>query len=282
MPPYNDIEKDLSEKDSFLNGSKHIVSESDSDNSSDTTIQNSQGLLSNRKCRGRSRENIRGRFMGVLKIFSHCTGWLIVLVIQIGMFLALYQRLPVKQTNFLNGDISHIVPEFSTELVRFKAEYDLYAPNYQSDENMKMVHANMASLVPKGSAMIPVDNWQDYPSLGEPMLDPWEGSRPLYKASFTHQLHCLTLLMESYDRLLRYGPDGTEKITPSGHDAPHTTHCWDYLRQSIMCCGDTSLEGRSPTSKNQTSGFGNVHVCKNYREVYAWIEATRVDDEQYV
>jgi hypothetical protein len=39
--------------------------------------------------------------------------------------------------------------------------------------------------------MIPVDNWQDYPSLGEPMLDPWDGARPMYKASFTHQLHCL-------------------------------------------------------------------------------------------
>jgi hypothetical protein len=88
--------------------------------------------------------------------------------------------------------------------------------------------------------------------------------------------------MESYDRLLRYGPDGTEKITPDGHSAPHTTHCWDYLRQSIMCCADTSLEGSAPFSKNQTNGFGNVHVCKNYKEVTAWIETTRLDDEQYV
>jgi hypothetical protein len=111
MPPHNDIEKDLSEKDSFLNGSKHADSDSDADNTSDTTTQNSRGLLSNRKGGGRSRAKERGRFTVVLRLFSHCTGWIIVLVIQVGMLLVLYQRLPVKQTNFLNGDISHIVPE---------------------------------------------------------------------------------------------------------------------------------------------------------------------------
>lgn len=103
MPLYNDIEKDLG----VFNGSKHSVSESDADDTSDTTsTQNSRGLLSNRKDRGRSRVRKGGRFTG-----GYCSAWLLVLLVQLGMLLLLYQRLPVKQTNFLNGDISHIVPE---------------------------------------------------------------------------------------------------------------------------------------------------------------------------
>jgi hypothetical protein len=111
MPPYDDVEQDLGDEDSFLKESRHSVAESDVDDTSDTTVSpNSQGLLTTKR-RRRRRATKRSRLFGVLTIFNHCKVWPIVLVIQVGMLLVLYQRLPIKQTRHLNGDISHIVPE---------------------------------------------------------------------------------------------------------------------------------------------------------------------------
>jgi hypothetical protein len=43
----------------------------------------------------------------------------------------------------------------------------------------------------------------------------------------------------------------------------HTAHCIEYLRQSILCSGDTSLEGESGTW-SESIGWGQNHVCKDY------------------
>jgi len=48
--------------------------------------------------------------------------------------------------------------------------------------------------------------------------------------------------------------------------AHHTAHCFDYLRQSIMCNADTSLEGKTEAGP----GWGSKHQCKDYDEVLAW------------
>ncbi|KAL7929242.1 hypothetical protein V8C35DRAFT_315892 [Trichoderma chlorosporum] len=41
----------------------------------------------------------------------------------------------------------------------------------------------------------------------------------------------------------------------------HIQHCFRYLRQSLMCCGDTALEGQIPNSNiSGTDGTGAVHV----------------------
>lgn len=34
----------------------------------------------------------------------------------------------------------------------------------------------------------------------------------------------------------------------------HMIHCFDYLRQSIMCCGDMALEGHETTSPKFMGG----------------------------
>jgi len=67
----------------------------------------------------------------------------------------------------------------------------------------------------------------------------------------------------------------------------HIAHCLDYLRQSIMCCGDTALEGRATTFTSEhiikaSDGWGVKHVCKNYGEVSSWMEENRADDEVWI
>lgn len=63
----------------------------------------------------------------------------------------------------------------------------------------------------------------------------------------------------------------------------HIDHCFDYIRQSIMCCGDTALEGVSnlsndPIMRNETDGWGFTHVCKDYGEVIGFMEGWRDND----
>lgn len=43
----------------------------------------------------------------------------------------------------------------------------------------------------------------------------------------------------------------------------HILHCFDYLRMSLMCCGDTALEGQDVNPRG-TFGLGTTHVCKDW------------------
>lgn len=63
----------------------------------------------------------------------------------------------------------------------------------------------------------------------------------------------------------------------------HIDHCFDYLRQSIMCCGDTALEGMQTTlapGVQGTDGWGVTHVCKRYEEVIEFLEDHRISDQK--
>lgn len=66
----------------------------------------------------------------------------------------------------------------------------------------------------------------------------------------------------------------------TGDENPyHAAHCFEYLRNSILCSADMTLEGQ-PSTTNE--GEGQAHVCRDREEAIAWIEARRVDDLQDV
>jgi len=62
---------------------------------------------------------------------------------------------------------------------------------------------------------------------------------------------------------LQQGFSGIELTKEVAH---HTAHCFDYIRQGIMCNADTSLEG----STEAGPGWGSEHVCKDYDAVLEW------------
>jgi hypothetical protein len=76
----------------------------------------------------------------------------------------------------------------------------------------------------------------------------------------------------------RYNASDYERHDERGHLTDltvrikgHTSHCFDYLRQEIQCCGDMTLEG--PPAGTQT-GFlgqgqeGTAHfACKSFVSV---------------
>jgi len=84
-------------------------------------------------------------------------------------------------------------------------------------------------------------------------------TEPVYMVSVFHQLHCLSYLVQAYQTALA----GEELPQEVVH---HSTHCFDYIRQSIMCAADTSLEGKTDAGP----GWGSKHECTDYDALLAW------------
>lgn len=61
----------------------------------------------------------------------------------------------------------------------------------------------------------------------------------------------------------------------------HIYHCFDYIRQAIMCHGDTTLEkARTVNGKlvRGVDGWGVEHECRNYEAISAYAAAHRTNN----
>ncbi|OLN97664.1 hypothetical protein CCHL11_09625 [Colletotrichum chlorophyti] len=179
-------------------------------------------------------------------------------------------------------EASHAVPSFSREFVKFQPELEVYTLNYTSIEESAIVRQRWQDLLPGGGGDVHIPDHERYEHLSEPWLDP--RGNELWKVAWAHQLHCLYLIMNDFDRVVRYGPTGKENEVEEGHFQVHTNHCFDYLRQSILCAADMTLEGKvmGRDAKPGTDGWGHLHTCRNHREVMQWIEERRVKDKKFI
>jgi hypothetical protein len=82
---------------------------------------------------------------------------------------------------------------------------------------------------------------------------------PGYMVSVFHQLHCLSYLAEHFQQ-------GYGGIELSDEVAHHSAHCFNYLRQGIVCAADTTLEGKTDAGP----GEGSEHECADYDAVLEW------------
>ncbi|KAI0415964.1 hypothetical protein F5X98DRAFT_376343 [Xylaria grammica] len=93
-----------------------------------------------------------------------------------------------------------------------------------------------------------------------------------------HQLHCLHAVVVAYYHALE-SPPATDlgavpdfENTTSTRIAPfHIRHCFDYLRQAIMCAADTNLEVLDHET-HLTNGWGQPKICRDYDRIFAWAE----------
>lgn len=89
----------------------------------------------------------------------------------------------------------------------------------------------------------------------------------VYMLSMYHQLHCLGVLREHYWRLLDGALDNDASvIEEADNKRHHTGHCFDYLRQSVECSADMTLEWprtEEDGRRFKTDGWGVPHVCTN-------------------
>lgn len=86
--------------------------------------------------------------------------------------------------------------------------------------------------------------------------------------------------MRSYYDLLEHidNPQQTRELpTEPGWNKEHLNHCWDYLRQNIMCAADVTLEWHRWNEKVET-GWGYEHQCKDWDALTEWVLERRTSN----
>ncbi|GJE97581.1 hypothetical protein PsYK624_138020 [Phanerochaete sordida] len=93
-----------------------------------------------------------------------------------------------------------------------------------------------------------------------------------FQLSMMHQLHCLDVVRVGF-------------VTNRTGFAHHIEHCLRYLRQSVLCCADTTLEEDTPRQDPETgvwlhaaSGNDMVHECRDWTAVRRFMNANPADD----
>lgn len=131
-----------------------------------------------------------------------------------------------------------------------------------------------------GGGFVRVPTWQSYPLLPAPVRAPSDGTES-YNVAVFHQLHCLHSIAGLVEELL----PTTTATQPAPHilssRRKHIEHCFEYLRLSLRCCGDTTLEGQGKTvTPPGIDGFGSVHMCRDIDGISSWTVEHRASDLQ--
>jgi ferredoxin-NADP reductase len=142
-----------------------------------------------------------------------------------------------------------------------------------------------------GLGFVYTKDWESHKNTLPPVIK--ASGKEVFSVAVFHQIHCLHYLLDQFNEL----DDAFHKLqdklqekknlgerTKTGHEGgeekrEHVGHGFDYLRSSLMCCGDTAFEGQaSDTTRPSTPGEGSYHVCKNYDMIKKWAETSRVTD----
>jgi len=233
---------------------------------------------------GASTEKLRETYLSNVR--SNCTcislfWWIsniILSVIIVGLLFALKDLRSTKAYDCAE-EINHIIPEVSRHIVTFAPD-SRYIRDRSSTSSEDDTLKSWLALVPRGLGFILVDKPEKY-NLPPPirMWNETVSNMTVYTTSVTHQLHCLHAIMTVYDSLSR------NETNANHFKYWHMDHCFDYLRQSIMCCGDTALEGTEttfPEGVGGSDGWGARHLCKNYEELLAVLDEKRANDREWI
>jgi hypothetical protein len=147
---------------------------------------------------------------------------------------------------------------------------------------MAITKANWLALAPRGGGMLDLPDYKDH-VLPPPMHYeefPQLAGKDTYVLAVFHQMHCLHHISMTMDSLAMHMRAGN--MTVDEHELVHNDHCFDYLRNAIMCMADTTLEGqiegKDRDGETGTDGTGAMHVCRNWDEVVRWAEGKRLYD----
>ncbi|PVI04001.1 hypothetical protein DM02DRAFT_509446, partial [Periconia macrospinosa] len=147
-------------------------------------------------------------------------------------------------------------------------------PQYVA-QSLNESHDAWMSLFPKGMGYVSMEKIESEGPIPQILQDmSTDGSGRFCVAGF-HQLHCLYLIYADFRRALSGDIQESDM---------HTLHCFDYLRESIICAADSELEPfRSPfdggTGGDGIDGFGSLHQCRDFKQLFQWSERFRYNDD---
>ncbi|KAK1674253.1 hypothetical protein BDP55DRAFT_694976 [Colletotrichum godetiae] len=109
---------------------------------------------------------------------------------------------------------------------------------------------------------------------------PYDGSGPqklfsgdLFEIAAFHQIHCLTSILEDFGLLAAGVP---KEELPGYHSGvtltweEHKAHCFNYVRQALMCFADSTAEGHIDGDTHRVADHGVMHVCNDFDALLAW------------
>ncbi|TKX23757.1 oxidase [Elsinoe australis] len=165
-------------------------------------------------------------------------------------------------TRKFREDMSSPVPTFPRKSSFFISNQTFLNEHmFASNKQTRLTLHNWLPISSDARGYISLPNHTEYDDLVEPLevrLDRYHNG-PGYMVSVFHQLHCLSYLVEKF----QVGYSGENLTREVAH---HSAHCFDYLRQSIMCAGDTTLEGKTEAGP----GWGTPHECVDYDALLDW------------
>lgn len=221
-----------------------------------------------------TRRTTRSRIFNTLNSYR----WLIdtgLLLLILGLVVRQQLQEPPRNPYDFNGDLTGVGPRFSQQIKTFKPDQE-YAPWNTSEFFTNKTLDMWNALLPKGMGFQSIKNPEKYNNLPTPIV--WDEGTTVFTTSMTHQLHCLWAIVQTYSGL-------TSNHTLPDDSHWHMIHCFSYLRQSIMCCGDTALEGLEttfPDHNGGSDGWDSKHVCKDYSQIKNYLESVRAYDAQEI
>ena len=173
-----------------------------------------------------------------------------------------------------------IVPKLTsisvpTQITTFEIN-QTFAPYNTSDFFKPEVLRAWNELIPIGMGFQHIKRPELYHDLPTPII--WDQNKTVFTTSMTHQLHCLYAVVEVYSGLK------SNVALPEDHHW-HMIHCFDYMRQAIMCSADMALEGLEttfPDHNGGSDGWDSKHVCRDYSKVRSHLEKVRAYDDQEI
>ncbi|KAL7796745.1 hypothetical protein V8C37DRAFT_371333 [Trichoderma ceciliae] len=144
------------------------------------------------------------------------------------------------------------------------------------DPRTEKGHEAWMNLFPKGRGYVSIDNIEAAGPVPDYVRDTSTDGTGRFSIAVFHQLHCLYLLQSDLFEAL-------EANITEPHS--HTLHCLDYLRESILCTSDSTLEPFKPKFDNTAprkgvDGYGTPHQCRDFGKLRNWAERFRYNDNQ--
>lgn len=100
----------------------------------------------------------------------------------------------------------------SYEYLRFEPEK--YFPNASSNANRAEIRHNWDMLMPKGSGTVAVPNYREHPLLGNPITDDPLRKGPVFEASWTHAIHCVSDRSAKSSKICKFVVREQKSLTP--------------------------------------------------------------------
>ncbi|KAK1973353.1 hypothetical protein LZ30DRAFT_611108 [Colletotrichum cereale] len=161
------------------------------------------------------------------------------------------------------SEINGLVPAFplqkttfSNLTVRWPLTESWIRGEVSESEWDQLLHS-LHSLIPHGGGFVEVKDPRRF-LLPPPLIISWPEKPTVYSISVFHQLHCFTSILRDFNRI--------RNCQSPAQPMRHLLHCFDFIRQAILCCGDCTTED------HLADGLGNYlkdemrtqRVCNNF------------------